>query len=263
MNVISEFQKFCRNEFLEEARKDFFTLRRIPSARTCKLLCYYAGLDSVQRESFSDAVASRAAMNLITSANLAEGFTESDSPLKGNTAWKHWTDWNVANGRRFPSVPELRSHAAQVTMDRTKEDSAEPDAELGRLNTSVRGVTADELRKHVRLTFQELFSAKAINRGGGWWLYEGNLRNSAISVSVNYAGRHAQLRYDVTVTPDSQCAKLEKMSYESALGIGGGDWDFIVEDNIDDAMRLLAEFVIYVTTLPQRLPSCCPAHSKV
>jgi hypothetical protein len=39
--------------------------------------------------------------------------------------------------------------------------------------------------------------------------------------------------------------------------IGLGHWDFLVEDNVDDAVALLAESVSYMSLLPRRLPAGC------
>jgi hypothetical protein len=42
-----------------------------------------------------------------------------------------------------------------------------------------------------------------------------------------------------------------------ALGLGLGNWNFIVEENIEDSIRLLCEFIRYAAELPKRLPPQC------
>ena len=76
-------------------------------------------------------------------------------------------------------------------------------------------------------------------------------------VNIDYGGSSAQLRYDVAVQPTKPFVPLHRAGFETALGVGHGDWDFIVEENVSDAMALLSECVGYVADLPQRLPEGC------
>jgi hypothetical protein len=253
MNTISELQKFCRNEFLQEEQQDFLTLKRIPSTIVCRFLRYYNELDTAGKTEFCEAASLRAAMNLMISLKLEPAPVQ--SPLAHNVAWKKWSDWNIKNSWRFPSIPELRIYVGQATIDREESGPMESNNALDHLIASVRNIYADKLRKCVRLKLNELFSATARNRGGGEWVYDCNLNNSAVSVNVDYGGRASQIRYAIVIEESNSFGrKLESISYEAALGIGRGDWDFIVQENLDDSMRLLAEFVVYASKLPQRIP---------
>jgi hypothetical protein len=46
---------------------------------------------------------------------------------------------------------------------------------------------------------------------------------------------------------------LNQAGFETTLGVGYGEWDFIVEENLSDAMALLSECVSYVVDLPPQL----------
>ena len=47
--------------------------------------------------------------------------------------------------------------------------------------------------------------------------------------------------------------RLSQICFERAVGFGLGDWDYIVEENVDDVMALFAEVVRYCVTLPDRI----------
>jgi hypothetical protein len=41
--------------------------------------------------------------------------------------------------------------------------------------------------------------------------------------------------------------------FESVLGMGFGHWNYIVEENVEDAMILLEDLIKYSVTLPKRM----------
>jgi hypothetical protein len=84
-----------------------------------------------------------------------------------------------------------------------------------------------------------------------------------LAVTINYAGRSRQLEYEVELESLSPQCKLKRVRFENVLGIGVGKWDFIVKENVDDAIRLLAEFVTYASGLTSRLPVGCFAARTV
>ncbi len=72
-------------------------------------------------------------------------------------------------------------------------------------------------------------------------------------VHVDYGGRGAQLRYCVAMPEFPDVHPLNQFRFERALGFGLGDWDYIVEENVDDVMALFADVVRYCVTLPDRI----------
>jgi hypothetical protein len=67
------------------------------------------------------------------------------------------------------------------------------------------------------------------------------------------ASRHAQLRYEIAVASTELALSLNRVGFETALGAGFGDWNFIVKESVEDSMLLLSEFVRYASELPNRL----------
>lgn len=47
--------------------------------------------------------------------------------------------------------------------------------------------------------------------------------------------------------------------FERALGFGLGDWDYIVEENVDDVFSLFVEVVQYCFDLPDRIEAAVNA----
>jgi hypothetical protein len=248
MSNLDDLRRFCRSEFDAEAQQGFFTLRRVPSTNICGFLDYYSVLNSDDQSAFADAAALWASARISGAAS-----PEVQSELNQNPAWSRWQSWNAMNGWRFPSIPELRLRAPEATMDRAKNQGGASQA-IEKLTASARAVRANELRKRVRIGLNEIFDTKPINRGGGWWTYEGVLNDSTLSISIDYGGRDAQLRYEVTARSESPPCRLERASFEAVLGVATGDWDFIVEENVEDSIRLLSQFVTYVSLLPRRVP---------
>lgn len=249
MSSLEQLQKFCRQEFDAELQQGFFNLRRVPSTSVCRFLNYHTTLGPEERSAFADAATLWAAARISGDADPAVW-----SSIRENNAWSAWRNWNTMNGWRFPSIPELRSRSAEATMERNRGGGKVGEA-IQSFTNSVRPVRAQELRKHVKATLSDLLNTKPVNRGGGWWIYEGVLNESSVSVSLSYGGRNSQLAYEVTATSDSFLSKFERAGFEAVIGVATGDWDFIVEENLNDSTRLLSEFVTYTSLLPRRVSS--------
>jgi hypothetical protein len=251
MNRTLEFQKFCRGEFDREAASGFFTLRRVPSTGVCRFLHYYSELTPQEREAHADAAALWAAMR-IGGTDLAM-----HESLQKNEAWKRWANWHTINAWRFPSIPRLRDHERQAGADHARGLASEVNQDIKTMTASARAVRSGELRKRVRKAFGDIFAPTISDRGGGWWTYEGTMNGSKLTVSLDYGSRSKQLSYEILVESVASPYRFERIGFETILGVGWGEWDFIVEENVDDSMRLLGEFVEYVSLLPSRLPAGC------
>ena len=70
---------------------------------------------------------------------------------------------------------------------------------------------------------------------------------------VDYGGRHAQLRYVVARPEFKDVHPWTQFRFERVLGFGQGDWDFIVEENVDDIFALFSDLVTYSYALPDRI----------
>ncbi len=73
-------------------------------------------------------------------------------------------------------------------------------------------------------------------------------------VHVDYGGSSiAQLRYCVSMPDFALVHPLSQFCFERAPGFGFGNWGFIVEENVDDALATFAEAVRYCILLPDRI----------
>jgi hypothetical protein len=115
--------------------------------------------------------------------------------------------------------------------------------------SSIRSVKAPELRKRIRAALEPLGYYKTdqlvyyLCRRGG----------REFRVHVDCGGRTAQLRYVVARTDFTDVHPLSQFVVEKALAFGFGDWDFIVEENVDDVFALFTELVTYCFELPDRI----------
>jgi hypothetical protein len=73
------------------------------------------------------------------------------------------------------------------------------------------------------------------------------------SVRVDFAGRCAQLRYCVARPEFKGVHPLSQFGLERAMGFGLGNWDYIVEENVDSVFSLFAEVVQFSFDLPDRI----------
>jgi hypothetical protein len=122
---------------------------------------------------------------------------------------------------------------------------------------SVQAVKTPELRKRLRVAMTALFGAGLKNVSNRAAAYEGMLGGSGLLVGLDLGGRYWQLGYQMVVESVDPPGRLARAGFETALGMGQGHWDFIVEENVDDSIALLCEFVTYVAELPRRLPAEC------
>jgi hypothetical protein len=241
--VSSITAEFRRARLDAEARTGFARLRRVPDTRVRQLLDYYETLGDAEKDAFADAA---------TGWRTLEMATPDARCLRADAAWARWENARQlapeGDPYRYHSVPNLRLCVAQAKMDRAKGIPPTVPKDLEEYAASVRSPKASELRKHVRVAFKSLFDAEPHDRGGGDWVYEGNLDGSPVSVHIDYGSRASQLRYSVG-------RRGERICFERLLGVGLGWWNFIVEENVDDSVQLLSELVSYLSDLPRLLES--------
>jgi len=114
---------------------------------------------------------------------------------------------------------------------------------------SVRSVKAPELRRRVRAALKP-FGYSRVDALGDHHCHQ---VARDFSVNVDFGGRSAQLRYYVSFPEFQQVRHLNRFGFEHALGFGFQDWDFIVEENVDDVFALFTEVVAYSVELPERI----------
>jgi hypothetical protein len=151
------------------------------------------------------------------------------------------------------SVPLLRMlRGAPATTTYKGAQIELPKALIDRAN-AVTGAKAPELRKAVKQAFGTLGLSRARNDGGGCWGYRCTHGDTAFLVNIDYGGRYAQLRYDAKIPALGGEHLLDRLIYETTLGLGRGDWNFLTVDNLDESMRVLIDVVRRSVELPARI----------
>ena len=256
MADLEALHRFLRGEFDAEAKSDFIRLRRVPDTTVRHFLDYYRSLNASDQDALADASTLWGTLRLVD-----RPASDVVNALNVNPAWARWRQELLMGGDGDPycyySVHLLRVCLSQAKTDRAKGNPSSVPRELEDYAASIQAVKAPDLRKRISQALRPFLSAQPFNVGGGNWDYEGRINSSRIVVCCDYGGRSAQLRYMVHVQCEEPRVALERAGFEVSLGVGLGDWDFIVEENVNDSMALLAEFVAYVGELPRRLPEKC------
>jgi hypothetical protein len=176
-----------------------------------------------------------------------------DAPRIDHTKHPFFDRWNPVGrgdlGGIRRSVPLLRAAVQQYKVDAHRRMPSCVTEEQFKVASSVRSIKAPELRKRVRAALKTLGYYKIDELG--YYRCRGDSRE--FLVHVDYGGRSAQLRYCVAMPEFADVHPLSQFCFERALGFGLGDWDYIVEENVDDVMALFADVVQYCVTLPDRI----------
>ena len=239
---------FFRNEFQAEERSGFSRLSRIPNCAVKDLLAHYKSLGKSDRLSFIDCGAhwSHACFGFVIGA---ADFDHTKHPY-----YRHWAGavsmyrnrTQLTHSQR--SVPSLRATVQQYKIDLHRTGQSRISIEDFNYASSVQSVKAPELRKRIKIALQPVGYFRK-NKLGYCCRKDGH----QFLVRVSHGGPrgHHQLAYGIV---RSEFNPKRSFAFESALGIvGGAGWDFIVEENVNDAMSLLADLVEYSFLLPERI----------
>jgi hypothetical protein len=239
---------FFLQEFKAEEKSDFARLRRVPDSRAESKLRYYISLGKADRAGFADYCA-HSAHNFFGFVVDAPALNLTQHPSFANvSAWQNIralaTDWSSEK-----SVPLLRAMVQQYKIDQHRGNPSSVSKKQFDYASSIRSVKAPELRKRVRAALKPLGYYRIDELG--WYCCRQGDRE--FRVYVDYGGRSAQLRYVVALAEFKGVHPLLQFGFERALGMGRGDWNFIVEENVDDVFSLFSEVVKYSSELPDRI----------
>ena len=226
-------------------------MKRVPDTHVRHFLDYYMSLNHHDQDALADASTLWGVARLEPSAA-----SKCHERLETHQMWNSWRQemtMGAFRDFRYYSIPSLRMSMAQAKIDRQRGGVSSVSKELEDYAASVSGVKLPALRKQVRDVCASLLLAKPSKDGGGYWVYAGVLDGSRVEVTIDYAGRHSQLRYEVAVVSTQPTLSFKRAGFEVALGAGFGQWDFIVEENLADSMLLLSECVRFVAALSKRL----------
>jgi hypothetical protein len=240
---------FIRREFQMEEDLGFTRLTRVPDSRVAGKLRYYFSLPKADRMAFADYLAH-------TSCNhyaFVVGATHFDL-RKHPSAYleKAWLDTRALSApdwNSVKSVPLLRAMVQTYKIDQHRGTQSCVSKKQFEYASSIRSIKAPELRKRLRATLKPLGYYKTDELG----YYLCRMARREFRVGADFGGRYAQLRYVVVRPEFKRVHPLDQFRFEQVMGLGRGDWDFIIEENVDEVFSLLRELVQYCFELPDRM----------
>jgi hypothetical protein len=235
---------FVRAIILKEAETAFARLRRVPSTYTWRCVEHLQTLAPPRQEKFFDDIADRAPVFL----GLEPPPTKWQSPEMAK-----FYDEVLQSPSQHISARLLRGMAAAKRTDGPQGLFSNLSDALVRQADSIRPTTASRIRKDVERELEEHFGATAHNLGGGSWIYKGRHSGRPFSVMIDYGGRVDQLRYYVQLSDASTGLKTRTLNYETLLGLGFGQWDFVTADSQLENVRLLRELIQELVLIPDEL----------
>jgi hypothetical protein len=237
---------FFRAEFRAEEDSGFKRLSRAPCTDVKDLLAHYRSLSNSEKDAYVDCCAHW--------AHACYGFVVG-APEIDHTLHPYFRQWSHGlgtyrneNGYAQRSVASLRAVVQQYKVDGFRGVQSSISAEDFEYASSVPSVKAPELRKRVRTALEPLGYYRKDKFG---YCCQDRDREFRVDVSYGGARAHHQLHYGV-MRP--QFSPRPIFAFETTLGfVCGNRWDFIVEENVDDALLLFADVVSYSFALPERM----------
>jgi hypothetical protein len=247
---------FVRGEFAREAESGFAIAGRIPDMRVKHFLDYYASLGSGEQDELADACAMRGAVWISGGAGAPYLDTVNALP-----AWKKWMHESVAGVSRDPhfyySALTLRDYLGQIKADTALGRPVSVPLDWVDYAKTVHAVKTPELRKRLRAAMTKLYGGGLTGVTNKNAEYDGSLSGARVRVGFDLGSRYHQLGYEVAVDTTDPPARLSRAGYETALGLGLGKWDFIVDENVEESIALLSRLILHVADMPKRMPPVC------
>jgi hypothetical protein len=244
MSTSEKLLAFFRTEFAFEQNSGFARLRRVPDSHVETNLRYFQSLSPADQASFIDCCA-HVAHRRYSFVVGVPGIDPTKHPF-----FPRLQDVNILYPfRSNRDVPLLRAKVSQYKIDKKRGVRSSVSEDEFRFAESVHSVQAPELRKRVRAALRVLGYKKQDELGNYHCVWDGQ----EFKVNVDYGGRHAQLRYVIALSEFPDVHPLNQFCFEQALGMGLGDWDYIVEENVDDVFQLFEELIKYAVRLPRRI----------
>jgi hypothetical protein len=236
---------FFRAEFETEEKWGFPRLSRIPERFLQDRLKHYRLLSDAEKDWYKDCSAH------FVYACHAFVVDAPDIDPKEHLYYDKWRAFRTTllDDPNFRSVPIFRSMVQQYKMDKYRGVPSSVSEAQFAYASSIRPITLPERRRRVRAALKGLGLVKVDDLG----YYRCHRAGKDFSVHVDFGGRHAQLRYVVSFPEFKDRHPLTQFGFERALGFGHGDWDFIVEENVDEVFEVFTEVVAYASELPERI----------
>jgi hypothetical protein len=233
-------------------------MSRIPDTEVRVFVDYYRSLNHSEQDALADAV------TYVGSARAFPALWEMPEyeAVKANPAWVRWRQLKFSRrmhvqSLRYVGAMEARNWMELARLERATGKPVSVPRALEEYGESLHVVMAPERRKRVRDVLRQLMAAEAKSQGDGQWDYVGVIGGVDVTVHTRFSKRLVQLDYNVAVQSRSPAVSFEGLSFDAVLCDGIGWWDFIVDENLDDAMDLFRDLVRWVAELPRRLPEGC------
>ena len=243
-----------REEFEKEERNGFPLFSLTPDTCVWRFLHYYRTLDPATAARLKLALAGRGAAWFVPPNTQSLGSQTSDPTLERCHAatQRLYAEW------KFNSLKLLKMTVGWVRSEHPRAKAAMQHVHVPEEVVQwIEGLTtckAPELRKLVKLALQARFGLKPENSGGGVWLYKHPANSQPFSVEIDYGGTWGQqLRYEIQIDDAQLPLRFRGVRYESLLGVGGGDWDFITTGNADQTVALLCDLIEHTVDLVRRV----------
>lgn len=248
---LTALQSFFLSEAKQEVASGFSRLKRVPSSQVIDKMRFFARLNANDQHAFLDCCAYW--------ASVQYGFVVKMERLDP-AAHAFFLKWSrgpmlTQDFDDVKSVPLLRSMVQQYKIDRHNKVQSHVTKEQFERAAAVRSVKAPELRKRVRAALKAFDYCESDFLGNYWC----KIGKKKFAVNLDFGGRSAQLRYSVVRPEFKGVHSLLEFRFERALGFGLGDWDYIVEENVDDVFSLFVEVVQYCFDLPDRIQAAVNA----
>ncbi|WP_297053428.1 hypothetical protein [Thermosynechococcus sp. M55_K2018_012] len=245
---------WLRSQFAEEKSTGFARLRRVPDTHVIRFLDHFASLNEVEQTSIA-AVLSEWASYPLSGTPLPQTIYEQfarATAIPGRSGGLRYTNVNLLAGLK-------KKHGDLVNWFQSRGIGGMalqlPEL-LVRDVSELVPVKPASLRRLVRTAFAQRFAATDRDMGSEIWCYDGTLGESSVRVMVRYSGRMSrpQLDYQVQVRSANQVRTLPPLCFESVLGVGFGQWDYLTTVNAERSVELLGELVESVVNFAERLP---------
>jgi hypothetical protein len=236
---------FFRNEIDAEEQWGFPRLNRIPERFLQDRLKHYRLLGDAEKDSYKDCSA-----HFVYACHDFVVDAPSIDP-KEHPYYHQWRSFThtLMDNPDFRSVPIFRAMVQQYKFDKHRGVPSSVSEAQFAYASSIRPIKLPERRRRVRAALKGLGLVKVDDLG----YYRCHHTGKDFSVHVDFGGRHAQLRYVVSFSEFKNRHPLTQFGFERALGFGHGDWDFIVEENVDEVFEVFTEVVAYAAELPERI----------
>lgn len=244
-DILTRLLAFFRAEFETEEQLGFPRLSRIPERFLQDRLKHYRLLSDAEKDWYKDCSAH------FVYASHAFVVDAPNVDPKEHLYYDKWRAFTktLMDDPNFRSVPTFRSMVQQYKIDKYRGvPSSVTEAQFA-YASSIRPVKLSERRRRVKSALKGLGLINVDDLGYYRCRHEGK----DFSVHVDFGGRHAQLRYVVSFPEFKNRHPLTQFGFERALGFGWGDWDFIVEENVDEVFGMFTEVVAYAAELPERI----------